>query len=179
MLVKVSLIPIYVIRYVRECGNYAIDFTLNFSGCNCNNHATSCHFDSMVYESTGRVSGGVCDDCQHNTMGKNCEQCKHFYYQDPTKDFSDPEICLRKHYIMVNLVALYRTLLYIHYKFLECDCDPFGSTDGGICDSRTDPANDLISGRCHCKKNVEGRRCDTCKNGFWNFTEANPDGCQG
>lgn len=122
--------------------------------CNCNNHATSCHFDKSVFESTGRISGGVCDDCQHNTMGRNCEQCKHFFYQDPNKDFSSPDVCLK------------------------CDCDPAGSTDDGICDSRTDYINGLESGKCHCKVNVQGRRCDQCKNGYWNFTEANPYGCQ-
>lgn len=25
---------------------------------------------------------------------------------------------------------------------------------------------------------MEGRRCDQCRHGFWNFTEENPDGCQ-
>lgn len=50
--------------------------------------------------------------------------------------------------------------------------------DEGICDSVSDPVNSLVAGRCHCKTNVEGRRCDVCKNGFWNFTEDNPDGCQ-
>lgn len=63
-------------------------------------------------------------------------------------------------------------------SFSACDCDPDGSLDGGICDSVSDEANNLIAGRCHCKKNVEGRRCDTCINGFWNFTNENPDGCQ-
>lgn len=50
--------------------------------------------------------------------------------------------------------------------------------DEGICDSITDPVNNLVAGSCHCKTNVEGRRCDQCKNGFWNFTEHNVDGCQ-
>ncbi|XP_054279344.1 laminin subunit beta-1 [Macrosteles quadrilineatus] len=122
--------------------------------CNCNNHATSCHFDAAVYELTGRVSGGVCDNCMHNTMGRNCEQCKQFFYRDPNLDFSDPEVCQ------------------------PCNCDPGGSLDEGICDSYTDEASDLVSGRCHCKTNVDGRRCDTCKNGFWNFDENNPEGCQ-
>ncbi|CAG9828598.1 unnamed protein product [Diabrotica balteata] len=122
--------------------------------CNCNNHATSCHFDSALYESTGHVSGGVCDGCQHNTMGPNCELCKPFYYRDPQRDIQDPEVCR------------------------PCDCDPRGALDGGICDSVTDPVNNLIAGFCHCKENVEGRRCDVCKNGFWNFTEENPLGCQ-
>ncbi|XP_025834691.1 laminin subunit beta-1-like, partial [Agrilus planipennis] len=126
----------------------------SFSGCNCNNHATSCHFDPAVYEQTGRISGGVCDGCRHNTMGPNCEQCKPFYYRDPLRDIQDPEVCR------------------------PCDCDPVGSTDAGACDSTTDPINGLEAGKCHCKTNVEGRRCDYCKNGFWNFTSDNPDGCQ-
>ncbi|XP_076236766.1 laminin subunit beta-1 [Calliopsis andreniformis] len=122
--------------------------------CNCNNHSTSCHFDETVYERSGRVSGGVCDDCQHNTRGQNCEQCKPFYYHDVTKDISHPQACL------------------------PCDCDLAGSLDDGICDSRTDLISGDESGRCHCKTNVEGRRCDRCKNGFWNFDPANPEGCQ-
>lgn len=62
---------------------------------------------------------------------------------------------------------------------IACDCDPTGSLDEGICDSRTDEANGLVSGQCHCKENVDGRRCDTCKNGFWNLTDINPSGCIG
>lgn len=60
-----------------------------------------------------------------------------------------------------------------------CDCDPTGSLDEGMCDSRTDTLSGLVAGRCHCKKNVDGRRCDRCKNGFWNFQAENPDGCEG
>ncbi|XP_011162425.1 laminin subunit beta-1 isoform X1 [Solenopsis invicta] len=122
--------------------------------CNCNNHTNSCHFDETVYERSGRVSGGVCDDCQHNTRGQNCEQCKPFYYHDVTKEISDREACQ------------------------PCDCDLSGSLDDGICDSRTDPLSGDESGRCHCKANVDGRRCDRCKNGFWNFDPDNPEGCQ-
>ncbi|XP_001607740.1 laminin subunit beta-1 [Nasonia vitripennis] len=122
--------------------------------CNCNGHSTSCHFDEAVYERSGRVSGGVCDDCQHNTRGQNCELCKPFFYHDSSKDITDPEACQ------------------------PCDCDPRGSLDEGICDSRTDPLSGDESGRCHCKANVEGRRCDRCQNGFWNFTDLNPEGCQ-
>ncbi|XP_050314835.1 laminin subunit beta-1 isoform X2 [Anthonomus grandis grandis] len=122
--------------------------------CNCNNHANSCHFDKALFEAKGNVSGGVCDGCMHNTMGSNCEQCKPYYYRDPSREIHDPEVCR------------------------ACDCDPRGSLEEGICDSVTDPVNNLVAGSCHCKTNIEGRRCDQCKNGFWNFTEANPDGCQ-
>jgi hypothetical protein len=59
-----------------------------------------------------------------------------------------------------------------------CDCDPRGSMDDGICDSVTDLENGIDAGACHCKSNVKGRRCDNCKEGFWNFDEKTPEGCQ-
>ncbi|KAL5014853.1 hypothetical protein ScPMuIL_009123 [Solemya velum] len=122
--------------------------------CNCNNHATKCHFDPAIYVASGKLSGGVCDDCQHNTMGKNCQECLPFFYQDPNRDIRDSEICQ------------------------HCDCDPAGSMMNGECDSRTDPRYGLEAGRCHCKEHVEGRRCDTCVNGYWNLREGNELGCE-
>ncbi len=61
----------------------------------------------------------------------------------------------------------------------ECDCDPYGSEHGGECESRTDPNNDLVAGRCICKRFVDGVRCDTCTDGYWNLRDDNPEGCEG
>ena len=68
----------------------------NVSECNCNNHATECKFDPAVFVASGEISGGVCNDCKHNTRGRNCQECKDYFFQDPNKDIRDPEICLRK-----------------------------------------------------------------------------------
>lgn len=65
-----------------------------FLECNCNDHSTRCHFDMAVYLAMGNLSGGVCDECQHNTMGRNCEMCKPFYYKNPIKDIRDPNVCI-------------------------------------------------------------------------------------
>jgi len=84
-------------------------------------------------------------------------------------------------FLMCNVVSQSSTMnsSYIPCMFVSaCDCDPRGSLDDGACDSRTDVANGLESGRCHCKVNVDGRRCDRCKNGFWNFDGQNPEGCE-
>uniref|UniRef100_A0A4W5RHR3 Laminin, beta 2-like n=1 Tax=Hucho hucho TaxID=62062 RepID=A0A4W5RHR3_9TELE len=122
--------------------------------CNCNGHSNQCHFDMAVYLATGNASGGVCDHCLHNTMGRNCEMCKPFYFKDPSRDIRDPAACT------------------------ACDCDPVGSMEGGVCDSHTDLDMGMIAGQCRCKLNVKATRCDYCKEGYYGLTHNDQQGCQ-
>ncbi|XP_010130709.1 PREDICTED: laminin subunit beta-4, partial [Buceros rhinoceros silvestris] len=122
--------------------------------CNCNGHSGRCHFDMAVYQASGGVSGGVCEDCQDNTMGQHCDECKHFFYQDPLKVISDPQACL------------------------PCNCDPEGTLHDGMCESHTDPALGMVAGRCLCKENVEGVRCDKCRANYYGLSGSDPLGCQ-
>ena len=54
-----------------------------------------------------------------------------------------------------------------------------GGVSGGECEGKNDPAAGLLAGRCICKTNVQGQRCDSCKPGFWNLRRDDPDGCKG
>ncbi|XP_069485260.1 laminin subunit beta-4 isoform X2 [Ambystoma mexicanum] len=122
--------------------------------CNCNSHSEKCHFDMDVYQANYGLSGGVCDDCQHNTFGHHCELCKPFFYHDPLRDISDPYACI------------------------PCDCDPEGTLYNGRCDSQTDLALGTVAGKCLCKENVDGPRCDRCKAGYFGLSANDPLGCQ-
>ncbi|KAM4782672.1 laminin subunit beta-4 [Cyanocitta cristata] len=122
--------------------------------CNCNSHSSRCHFDMAVYQASGGVSGGVCEDCEDNTTGQHCDKCKRFFYQDPLKVISDPQACL------------------------PCNCDPEGTLHEGVCESHTDPTLGTVAGRCPCKENVEGARCDKCRANYYGLSSSDPLGCQ-
>ncbi|XP_077120924.1 laminin subunit beta-4 isoform X1 [Ranitomeya variabilis] len=122
--------------------------------CNCNDHSDKCHYDMLVDQANNGASGGVCEDCQHNTKGNQCELCKQYFYHDPLKDISDPDTCI------------------------PCDCDPNGSKDNGICEAKTNHRLGIIAGTCVCKEHAEGMRCDQCKPGYFDLDGNNPEGCR-
>ncbi|GCC31496.1 hypothetical protein chiPu_0009954 [Chiloscyllium punctatum] len=49
----------------------------------------------------------------------------------------------------------------------DCTCDWRGSA-GGQCDA---------NGQCHCKPNVQGRTCDTCRPGYFYLSAESKEGC--
>ncbi|KAI9582318.1 hypothetical protein GQX74_015441 [Glossina fuscipes] len=75
-----------------------------FSVCQCNSHARRCRFNLELYKLSGRVSGGVCYNCQHDTTGRYCHYCREGFYRDNTKPLNHRKVCKR------------------------CDCHPVGST---------------------------------------------------
>ncbi|KAM6295093.1 laminin subunit beta-3 [Aegotheles albertisi] len=157
--------------------------------CDCNGHSASCHFDPELYRASGGASGGVCDDCQHNTEGNHCERCKTNYFRNQQQDLAHPEACL------------------------PCECDPDGTVLGSICDpltgrcvckenvqgdrchlckpgftqlananpmgcrrcscnvlgTRQDMPCDDETGRCFCLPNVVGNDCDQCAAEHWDM----------
>ena len=79
---------------------------------------------------------------------------------------------------MLRWVRLFHDIEICHVT-AACDCDPTGSEHQGECESHADAELGLVAGRCICKRFVDGPRCDTCKNGYWNMVADNPEGCEG
>uniref|UniRef100_A0A8C3WP70 Laminin subunit beta 4 n=1 Tax=Catagonus wagneri TaxID=51154 RepID=A0A8C3WP70_9CETA len=122
--------------------------------CHCNGHSDRCHFNMTTYLASGGRSGGVCDGCRHNTEGQHCDHCRPLFYRDPLKPISDPYACI------------------------PCECDPDGTLLGGICVTHSDPDLGTVTGRCLCKENVEGAKCDQCKPSHYGLSATDPLGCQ-
>nr|CDS33438.1 laminin subunit beta 1 [Hymenolepis microstoma] len=122
--------------------------------CECHDHSDQCYFNPILYLQSGNVSGGHCYQCHHNTEGPQCEFCSVGYYRHPDYPINHPQTCQ------------------------PCNCHAGGSEAHESCDQYTNPAEGKIAGRCVCKKNVGGDKCDRCKVGYWNFRAENPDGCE-
>ncbi|XP_077583287.1 netrin-4 [Stigmatopora nigra] len=117
--------------------------------CECHDHTDSCHFSQRAWLSSGGQSGGICDNCRHNTFGRRCQRCRRGHYRHPTLPVSSPHTCQR------------------------CKCDTQGSLsphpgdDETWCHPRT--------GQCRCKNGVGGTSCTHCMPGYWGF---GAEGCK-
>ncbi|XP_032654514.1 netrin-4 isoform X2 [Chelonoidis abingdonii] len=122
--------------------------------CKCNGHADMCHFDMDAWLASGNRSGGVCDNCQHNTEGQHCQRCKPGFYRDLRRPFSVPDACKL------------------------CSCHPVGSA---MLPFSTNIFCDPSNGDCPCKPGVAGPQCDQCMVGYWGFGEygCRPCDCAG
>ncbi|XP_075687927.1 netrin-4-like [Rhinoderma darwinii] len=116
--------------------------------CRCHNHAVRCRFDHNVWLSSGKKSGGVCENCQHNTEGHRCQRCRAGHYRDATEPASSPLACK------------------------ECYCNTIGSVNETL--NRSWKCNPK-TGFCYCKPGVAGPYCDRCLMGYWGFGE---NGCR-
>lgn len=164
--------------------------------CDCNGHSETCHFDPAVFAASQGTSGGVCDNCQDHTEGKNCERCQLHYFRNR------------------------RPGAPIHETCIPCECDPDGAVPGAPCDrltgqcvckdhvqgercdlckpgftgltfanpqgchpcdcsilgARQDMPCEEETGRCLCLPNVVGPKCDQCAPSYWKL--ASGRGCE-
>ncbi|XP_065600248.1 usherin [Cyrtonyx montezumae] len=175
----------------------------NCKPCQCYNHAVSCHYDFAVDpfpQEYYRGSGGVCDYCQHNTTGRNCELCKDFHYRQAGADLSATDVCKpcdcyatgtkNKSLLCDNIGGQCNCKRHVSgrqcnqcqegfYNLQQsnpdgcspCNCNTSGTVNGDITCHQN-------SGQCKCKANVIGPRCDSCNFGFKSLRYSNEDGCE-
>uniref|UniRef100_A0A8D0L665 Usherin n=1 Tax=Sphenodon punctatus TaxID=8508 RepID=A0A8D0L665_SPHPU len=175
----------------------------NCKPCQCHGHATSCHYDRTVDSFPNehyRGGGGVCDNCQHNTTGRNCELCKYFLYRQEGADLSAADVCkpcechgdgTKNSSVLCDNIGgqcnckrhvsgrqcnqcqegFYNLQQSDHDGCSPCNCNASGTVNGHITCHQN-------SGQCKCKANVIGLKCDRCNFGFKFFRNFNEDGCE-
>ncbi|XP_061192514.1 laminin subunit alpha-like [Saccostrea echinata] len=164
--------------------------------CQCYGHSTECVYDEEVdrlglsVDTYGNYEGGgVCQNCQHNTYGVNCDKCVAGYYRPYGVTKNDTNVC-RPCQCDLNVSTgeceegSGRCLCRIEYAGLNCDrCAPgyegyptcvpcqchMNGTEGAVCSLDGLP--------CPCKENYVGNRCDMCASGYYNFPECTPCQC--
>uniref|UniRef100_A0A8C9S2X5 Laminin subunit beta-3-like n=1 Tax=Scleropages formosus TaxID=113540 RepID=A0A8C9S2X5_SCLFO len=153
--------------------------------CECNNHAQRCRFDPVVYEASGRRSGGVCQGCLHNTAGRHCDRCAPNYYRNPRSAMNqcqcsaagaeagqqcDEETgrCRCK----ANVEGARCDRCKSGYYGLSAD-NPLGCSK---CPCDFDGPCDSVTGQCSCPPKVLGLACDRCAPNHWNLRS--PEGCE-
>ncbi|NXU70580.1 USH2A protein, partial [Oreotrochilus melanogaster] len=175
----------------------------NCKPCQCYSHAVSCHYDLAMDpfpQEHYRGSGGVCDNCQHNTAGRNCELCKDFHYRQAGADLSAIDVCKlcdcnatgtkNMSLLCDNIGGQCNCKRHVSgrqcnqcqegfYNLQQsnpdgcspCNCNTSGTVNGDITCHQN-------SGQCKCKANVIGLHCDSCNFGFKALRYSNEDGCE-
>uniref|UniRef100_F6UDP9 Usherin n=1 Tax=Monodelphis domestica TaxID=13616 RepID=F6UDP9_MONDO len=175
----------------------------NCKPCQCNNHSRSCHYDKTMDPFPAeyyRGGGGVCDNCQHNTTGRNCELCKDYLFRQVGADPSARDICkpcdcyevgTKNGSLLCDQIGgqcnckrhvsgrqcnqcqdgFYNLQELAPDGCSPCNCNTSGTVDGDITCHQN-------SGQCKCKGNVIGLKCDRCNFGFKILRSFNKDGCE-
>ncbi|XP_076577630.1 laminin subunit alpha-1 [Chaetodon auriga] len=169
--------------------------------CNCHNKAVDCFYNQTVAElflslnTRGvRQGGGVCINCQQNTIGINCETCTAGYYRPAevspysdspcvecncdlrgsessvcTRDDTQPGVSAGQCVCKEGFTGPQCNRCAFGYRdfpqCVRCECNLAGSINKDPCSP------------CICKVNVMGAHCDLCKPGFYNLQENDPLGC--
>lgn len=125
--------------------------------------------------------GGQCD-CKEHVIGRQCNTCKTGYYgfpncqkcdcptgncnyitgectRPPNTEDDGPMHCLDKFYGFHPI-----------YGCDECNCELNGTVD-------RDPVCDKENGQCKCRNSIDGRKCDKCKAGFYEYPVCNACDC--
>ncbi|KAK2168856.1 hypothetical protein NP493_1214g00017 [Ridgeia piscesae] len=127
--------------------------------CECYNHSMACQYNQTVADYKLSINtlgeyegGGVCQQCQHHTMGINCEMCADGYYWPRGIDQRRPDSC--------------------HM----CLCDVPGSIGLCIKDDLLEYAA-IYAGDCLCREGYCGPRCGECSPGYKGFPLCLPCTC--
>lgn len=172
--------------------------------CNCNGHSDKCHYEEAIADAGKSMDihgnyegGGVCDECQHNTEGINCDTCIFGFFRpegvpanatDPCQPCAcseDPRYSgncapgggqceCKEAFRGADDCSACADGYHSYPDCLPCDCFANGTVlmENGLpfC---------VAEGQlqCPCLENFNGTFCDECAEGYFGFPDCNPCEC--
>lgn len=150
------------------------DYNKGALPCNCD-YEGSTSFECDPF-------GGQCQ-CKPNIIGRQCDACRTGFYgfpdckpcDCPSKSLceKDTGACICPPHVVGDRCDKCEPYSFGFDQFFgceSCNCDPLGVDNGEL-------QCDLNNGSCACRPNIEGRKCDHCQNGFFNFPHCQPCRC--
>ncbi|CAD6997953.1 unnamed protein product [Ceratitis capitata] len=145
--------------------------------CQCNGQAEACIYDAFLER-------GICQQCQNNTAGNECEFCTSGHYRDFNEKLTAPcrrcacdgrgatgtcdpvggQCHCREGFQGVRCDECARG--YYGEECRRCECDVRGTLPDTEC-----------AGVCKCKAHVAGDTCSECLPGYYDLSADQPDGC--
>ncbi|KAH0622698.1 hypothetical protein JD844_025227 [Phrynosoma platyrhinos] len=136
-----------------------------------------------------RGGGGVCDDCQHNTIGRNCEFCKDFFFRHVDADLSAVDVCKP---CECNIAGTINSSQLCDKIGGQCNCKRHVSgrqcnqcqegfynlqqSDPGGCSPCNCNTSGTVNGAITCHPNSGQCKCKENVIGFY-FSQHKVDGC--
>ncbi|XP_061735051.1 usherin isoform X2 [Nerophis ophidion] len=177
---------------------------MNCRPCQCHGHAHSCHYEAQVDDQPAEQylgGGGVCDNCTHNTTGKNCEQCISGFFRLEQSNPASVHVCqpcdchtagtingstecfqvgghcpcktaVRGRRCANCLPGWHGLQASNPEGCRRCNCSDLGTVNSS---TGSGPSCNQQTGQCRCKAHVTGLSCDRCEFGYWNLSH--PEGC--
>uniref|UniRef100_A0A3B3UM96 Laminin, alpha 1 n=1 Tax=Poecilia latipinna TaxID=48699 RepID=A0A3B3UM96_9TELE len=170
--------------------------------CNCHNKASDCFYNQTISDlglslnrHGVRRGGGVCIDCQQNTIGTNCESCRDGYYRpaEVLVVLRPGRGCLPCSCIQSGSVSescdqdgrCHCTEGVAGDKCDRCSRGYYGCKVNSNTHTHThtpvtgDSASrcHLLSGQCPCRDGFSGRSCDRCAPGYYGYPACSACDC--
>ena len=162
--------------------------------CQCYGHSNECLYDPEIDAKKLSIDihgnyegGGVCQSCQHNTEGINCEKCKRGFYRPfdvpiDTEDACRPCECNNQYSTGNCAESTGQCECKPQYTGKNCEMCADGYTDWPNCKQCPCNHNGSLDGGscfppCRCKFGFLGPNCDKCVDGYYGFPDCRPCQC--
>ncbi|XP_074042767.1 laminin subunit alpha [Leptinotarsa decemlineata] len=158
--------------------------------CNCFGHSNQCIYDEDIDKNHlsldihGKFEGGgVCQNCQHNTEGINCNKCKPNYFRPYEKHWNETDACQHCQcdvFYSTGNCAEGSGRCECKKEYTPPNCDKcsfgyYGYPDCKPCECYLNGTRQLQcsahEGECNCLPNFGGKYCKECAPGFFNFSD--------